>query len=85
MLPFVTAFSNMASINIADAAPQVVAALPGSATTWSPHGDCAHPPGDSVGGQYLARRAARVAGQHAVELVARAGVELDEDLAQVVA
>jgi general secretion pathway protein K len=29
MLPFVTAFSNMASINIADAAPQVVAALPG--------------------------------------------------------
>jgi general secretion pathway protein K len=28
MLPFVTAFSNMASINIADAAPQVVAALP---------------------------------------------------------
>ena len=29
MLPFVTAFSNMASINIVDAAPQVVAALPG--------------------------------------------------------
>ena len=29
MLPFVTAFSNMASINIQDAAPQVVAALPG--------------------------------------------------------
>ncbi len=29
MLPFVTAFSNTASINIADAAPQVVAALPG--------------------------------------------------------
>jgi general secretion pathway protein K len=29
MIPFVTAFSNMASINIADAAPQVVAALPG--------------------------------------------------------
>jgi general secretion pathway protein K len=29
MLPFVTVFSNMASINIADAAPQVVAALPG--------------------------------------------------------
>jgi general secretion pathway protein K len=29
MLPFVTAFSNSASINIADAAPQVVAALPG--------------------------------------------------------
>jgi general secretion pathway protein K len=29
MLPFVTTFSNMASINIADAAPQVVAALPG--------------------------------------------------------
>ncbi|WP_375414333.1 general secretion pathway protein GspK [uncultured Bradyrhizobium sp.] len=29
MLPFVTAFSNMASINIKDAAPQVVAALPG--------------------------------------------------------
>ncbi len=29
MLPFVTAFSNMAAINIADAAPQVVAALPG--------------------------------------------------------
>jgi general secretion pathway protein K len=29
MLPFVTAFSNMPSINIADAAPQVVAALPG--------------------------------------------------------
>src|SRR5438270_4154576 len=29
MLPFVTAFSNMASINIADAAPQVLAALPG--------------------------------------------------------
>ncbi|MDX6584923.1 MAG: ral secretion pathway protein [Solirubrobacterales bacterium] len=29
MLPFVTAFSNMGSINIADAAPQVVAALPG--------------------------------------------------------
>jgi general secretion pathway protein K len=29
MLPFVTAFSNMGTINIADAAPQVVAALPG--------------------------------------------------------
>jgi general secretion pathway protein K len=29
MLPFVTTFSNMASVNIADAAPQVVAALPG--------------------------------------------------------
>jgi general secretion pathway protein K len=29
MLPFVTVFSNLASINIADAAPQVVAALPG--------------------------------------------------------
>jgi general secretion pathway protein K len=29
MIPFVTAFSNMPSINIADAAPQVVAALPG--------------------------------------------------------
>jgi general secretion pathway protein K len=29
MLPFVTAFSNMAAINIQDAAPQVVAALPG--------------------------------------------------------
>jgi general secretion pathway protein K len=29
MLPFVTAFSNMTSINIQDAAPQVVAALPG--------------------------------------------------------
>jgi general secretion pathway protein K len=29
MLPYVTVFSNMASINIADAAPQVVAALPG--------------------------------------------------------
>lgn len=29
MLPFVTAFSNMDSINIVDAAPQVVAALPG--------------------------------------------------------
>ncbi|HYW63786.1 MAG TPA: type II secretory protein PulK [Bradyrhizobium sp.] len=29
MLPFVTAFSNMASVNIADAAPQVLAALPG--------------------------------------------------------
>jgi len=29
MLPYVTAFSNMPSINIADAAPQVVAALPG--------------------------------------------------------
>jgi general secretion pathway protein K len=29
MLPFVTAFSNKASINIQDAAPQVVAALPG--------------------------------------------------------
>jgi general secretion pathway protein K len=29
MLPFVTAFSNMASINIQDAAPQVLAALPG--------------------------------------------------------
>ena len=29
MLPFVTAFSNMASVNILDAAPQVVAALPG--------------------------------------------------------
>jgi general secretion pathway protein K len=29
MLPFVTAFSNMPSINIQDAAPQVVAALPG--------------------------------------------------------
>ena len=29
MLPFVTAFSNTASINIQDAAPQVVAALPG--------------------------------------------------------
>jgi general secretion pathway protein K len=29
MLPYVTVFSNMASVNIADAAPQVVAALPG--------------------------------------------------------
>jgi general secretion pathway protein K len=29
MLPFVTVFSNAASINILDAAPQVVAALPG--------------------------------------------------------
>jgi general secretion pathway protein K len=29
MIPYVTTFSNMASINIADAAPQVVAALPG--------------------------------------------------------
>ena len=29
MLPFVTTFSNLASINIQDAAPQVVAALPG--------------------------------------------------------
>jgi general secretion pathway protein K len=29
MLPFVTTFNNKASINIADAAPQVVAALPG--------------------------------------------------------
>jgi general secretion pathway protein K len=29
MLPFVTAFSNMEAINIVDAAPQVVAALPG--------------------------------------------------------
>jgi general secretion pathway protein K len=29
MLPFVTAFSNTASINIQDAAPQVLAALPG--------------------------------------------------------
>ena len=29
MLPFVTVFSNMASINVLDAAPQVVAALPG--------------------------------------------------------
>ena len=29
MLPFVTVFSNMASINILDAAPQAVAALPG--------------------------------------------------------
>jgi general secretion pathway protein K len=29
MLPFVTTFSNMAAINIADAAPQVLAALPG--------------------------------------------------------
>src|SRR3954451_9715885 len=29
MLPFVTAFSNMASVNVADAAPQVLAALPG--------------------------------------------------------
>ena len=29
MLPFVTPFSNMESINIVDAAPQVVAALPG--------------------------------------------------------
>jgi len=29
MLPFVTVFSNLVSINIADAAPQVVAALPG--------------------------------------------------------
>jgi general secretion pathway protein K len=29
MLPFVTAFSNMAPVNILDAAPQVVAALPG--------------------------------------------------------
>jgi general secretion pathway protein K len=28
MLPFVTAFSNMAAVNIIDAAPQVVAALP---------------------------------------------------------
>jgi general secretion pathway protein K len=29
MLPFVTAFSNMASVNVQDAAPQVLAALPG--------------------------------------------------------
>ena len=29
MLPFVTVFSNLASVNIRDAAPQVVAALPG--------------------------------------------------------
>jgi general secretion pathway protein K len=29
MLPYVTAFSNMPSVNIADAAPQVIAALPG--------------------------------------------------------
>jgi general secretion pathway protein K len=29
MLPFVTVFSNLASVNIHDAAPQVVAALPG--------------------------------------------------------
>ena len=29
MLPFVTVFSNMASINVLDAAPQVLAALPG--------------------------------------------------------
>lgn len=29
MLPFVTVFSNLASVNIMDAAPQVVAALPG--------------------------------------------------------
>jgi general secretion pathway protein K len=29
MLPFVTVFSNVASVNIADAAPQVLAALPG--------------------------------------------------------
>jgi general secretion pathway protein K len=29
MMPFVTVFSNLASINILDAAPQVVAALPG--------------------------------------------------------
>ena len=29
MLPFVTVFSNLATINIADAAPQVLAALPG--------------------------------------------------------
>jgi general secretion pathway protein K len=29
MLPFVTVFSNLASVNIVDAAPQVVAALPG--------------------------------------------------------
>jgi general secretion pathway protein K len=29
MLPFVTAFSNMAMVNVADAAPQVLAALPG--------------------------------------------------------
>jgi general secretion pathway protein K len=29
MLPFVTVFSNMAGINLADAAPQVLAALPG--------------------------------------------------------
>ena len=29
MLPFVTVFSNLPSINILDAAPQVVAALPG--------------------------------------------------------
>jgi general secretion pathway protein K len=29
MLPFVTVFSNMASVNILEAAPQVVAALPG--------------------------------------------------------
>jgi general secretion pathway protein K len=29
MLPFVTVFSNLASVNILDAAPQVVAALPG--------------------------------------------------------
>jgi general secretion pathway protein K len=29
MLPFVTVFSNLPSVNIRDAAPQVVAALPG--------------------------------------------------------
>jgi general secretion pathway protein K len=29
MLPFVTVFSNMASVNVLDAAPQVLAALPG--------------------------------------------------------
>jgi general secretion pathway protein K len=29
MLPYVTVFSNLASVNILDAAPQVVAALPG--------------------------------------------------------
>ena len=29
MLPFITVFSNLASINVLDAAPQVLAALPG--------------------------------------------------------
>src|ERR1700684_654820 len=45
---------------------------------------CSHPPGDSPCGQSDLAEDARLAGQHAVKLTARADVELGEDLAQVI-